>query len=199
LRRLALQAFAALALVTVAINAGVRWVSPGGPFWLDPRHLVNKARALVDYAAHRAGCATFSDDADVTRSALAAAAAAHVDPALFLAMVQTESSAQAHRISPTGAMGPAQLTAPTARMLGVRDPFDPVESTRGGARYLHQLLARFGGDRVLAVAAYNAGPHAVHGRVPHNGETEIYVARVMARYSALRLKDRAAPPAPPHT
>ena len=32
----------------------------------------------------------------------------------------------------------------------------------------------------LAAAAYNAGPGAIVGRaVPHNGQTEIYVQRVM--------------------
>jgi soluble lytic murein transglycosylase-like protein len=34
----------------------------------------------------------------------------------------------------------------------------------------------------LAVAAYNAGPGAVNGSVPKNGETEIYVAKVMRAY-----------------
>jgi hypothetical protein len=40
----------------------------------------------------------------------------------------------------------------------------------------------------LGVAAYNAGPGAVRGAVPRNGETEHYVANVMRRFSESRLR-----------
>jgi soluble lytic murein transglycosylase-like protein len=80
-------------------------------------------------------------------------------------------------------MGPAQLVPGTAAQLGVKDPFDPAEAIDGGARYLAQLLQRTG--RVdLAVAAYNAGPGAVQGQVPKNGETEVYVAKVLRAFRA---------------
>jgi soluble lytic murein transglycosylase-like protein len=94
------------------------------------------------------------------------------------AIVTVESGNHAHRISFAGAMGPAQLMPGTAALLGVSDPFDPSQAIDGGARYLAQQLRRTG--RVdLAVAAYNAGPGAVNGSVPRNGETELYVAKVM--------------------
>jgi soluble lytic murein transglycosylase-like protein len=107
--------------------------------------------------------------------------------------VRTESSGLAHRISPTGAMGPAQLTWATARTLGVDDPFAPAEATAAGARYLSQLLARHPGQRALAVAAYNAGPHAVTDAIPRNGETELYVPRVLALEARLHAA-HARPP-----
>ncbi len=48
----------------------------------------------------------------------------------------------------------------------------------------------------LAAAAYNAGPGAVVGRrVPQNGQTEIYVDRVMHALAAERHA-RCAPPHP---
>lgn len=184
LRAGALLATALLAL-TASVNGLVRWVSGEGPFALDPRHLPSKAAALASYAQHRAGCALFEDDGNVAESARRAARQAGVEPELFEAVVLTESGAHAHRISPTGAMGPAQLTASTARMLGVSDPFAPDQATQGGARYLRQLLERYRGNRALAVAAYNAGPNAVFDAVPQNGETELYVPRVLARYQAL--------------
>lgn len=65
----------------------------------------------------------------------------------------------------------------------------------GAARYVHRQLATFQRVR-LAVAAYNAGPGAIVGRhVPQNGQTEIYVDRVMHALAAERHV-RCFPPSP---
>ena len=59
---------------------------------------------------------------------------------------------------------------------------------RGGARYLNELLRRFGNDLRLGLAACNAGEDAVmrYGRkVPPYPETQQYVSRVLGRYEAL--------------
>jgi soluble lytic murein transglycosylase-like protein len=71
----------------------------------------------------------------------------------------------------------------TARMLGVRDVFDPEENVRAGARYLRQLLEEFG-SLPLALAAYNAGPARVRsaGGIPPFAETRSYVERVVQLY-----------------
>src|SRR5262249_40371613 len=107
-----------------------------------------------------------------------------------------ESSGSPHRISPTGAMGLAQLVPSTAKSLGVDDPFDSEAAVEGGARYLGDLLGQFRDVR-LAVAAYNAGPGAIVGRaIPRNGETALYVPRVMAAYARVapaQLRRYAAP------
>jgi len=68
----------------------------------------------------------------------------------------------------------------TALRFGVRDPFDEKENVRGGTTYLRELLTRFDGDLVLALAAYNAGEGAIlsSGGVPPYRETQDYVARV---------------------
>lgn len=92
-----------------------------------------------------------------------------------------ESSGDAHATSKTGAMGLTQLEPGTAREMGVRDPYDPVQNVYGGARYLATMLRRYGGNVTLALAAYNAGPGAVekyHG-VPPYRETQAYVARII--------------------
>jgi soluble lytic murein transglycosylase-like protein len=80
-----------------------------------------------------------------------------------------------------------QLMPDTARELGVTNSFDIQQNIDGGARYLRQMLDRFGGDTKRALAAYNAGPAAVeqyNGDVPFS-ETRQYVQRVM-RYAGLK-------------
>jgi soluble lytic murein transglycosylase-like protein len=80
-------------------------------------------------------------------------------------------------------MGLMQLMPATARDLGVRDPFDPQENLESGARFLKQLLTRFGGDPALALAAYNAGPARVEetGGVPRIPETIRYVQEILSK------------------
>ena len=72
----------------------------------------------------------------------------------------------------------------TARTLGV-DPRDSRQNYAGGATYLAQLLKRYNGDVILALAAYNAGPGAVdrYGGVPPYKETQAYVAAILDRMS----------------
>ncbi len=108
-------------------------------------------------------------------------------PGLLLALVWAESRFNPMAISPAGAAGLAQLMPTTARELGVRNRHDPAQNIDGGARYLRQMLDRFG-EVHLALAAYNAGPGAVTraGGVPRNRETPAYVRSVLLRWMAYR-------------
>jgi soluble lytic murein transglycosylase-like protein len=67
--------------------------------------------------------------------------------------------------------------------MGVKDPFDPVQSLRGGARYLREQIQTFNGDYMLALAAYNAGPGNVrkYDGVPPFKETRAYVREILER------------------
>jgi soluble lytic murein transglycosylase-like protein len=169
------------------LNVTVAWVGRSAIFPLSPFFVKYKIQALGAYVLHRPRC-VFSDDAPIA-PLLARVEQRHRLPCGLLgAIVQVESGGKPHRISPAGAMGPLQLIPPTARALGVSDPFDPEESLDGAARYLKRQLASFHSTR-LAAAAYNAGPGSiVRHKVPQNGQTEIYVARVM---HALQVERRA--------
>lgn len=121
------------------------------------------------------------------QAAIATAAATHgLDEKLLHALVLTESAYRPDAVSPAGAGGLTQLMPGTARDLGVRDRFDPLENLLGGADYLARQILRFQ-DLRLALAAYNAGPGRVArlGRIPDIEETRNYVATVIDCYLAL--------------
>jgi len=108
-----------------------------------------------------------------------------VPTSLLAALVWSESSFNPDAESSAGARGLAQLMPATAAGLGV-DIDNPVDNLRGGARYLRQMLDRFGSVE-LALAAYNAGPGAVTraNGIPDYPETQNYVTKVMARAATL--------------
>ena len=105
---------------------------------------------------------------------------------LLQALIWTESRFNPMAISPAGAAGLAQLMPGTARYLGVVNRHDPRASIDGGARYLREMLDKFGAIH-LALAAYNAGPGAVEraGGIPRNSETPGYVRSVLGRWQAI--------------
>ncbi len=98
-----------------------------------------------------------------------AARASQVAPQYLLAIARQESAFAADARSPAGAMGLMQLmpgtASQTARSLGLKyrksDLYKPQHNLLLGSTYLSQMLERFDGNRILATAAYNAGPHRV--------------------------------------
>ncbi|WP_342376312.1 transglycosylase SLT domain-containing protein [Myxococcus stipitatus] len=184
-------AWVGLAAVTpvVLINVAVAWLGDTTVSPLSLSFLEMKVNALRAYGAHRPSC--LLDGHEPLEPLIARAERRHgLPPGLLHALVLVESEGRVHRISPAGAMGPGQLMPTTAAMLGVDDPFDPAPALDGSARYLAEQLRRFRDVR-LAVAAYNAGPGSVNGRVPRNGETEYYVPKVLSAWVLTR------PPPPP--
>ena len=115
-----------------------------------------------------------------------AATTHRLDPALVAAVIRVESNWQPRAVSPKGARGLMQLMPATARRLGVKKSFDPVQNVGGGALYLSRLAERFGEHEVEKVlAAYNAGEAAVetYNGVPPYRETREYVRKVMALWT----------------
>ncbi|NNF51379.1 MAG: transglycosylase SLT domain-containing protein [Gammaproteobacteria bacterium] len=81
--------------------------------------------------------------------------------------------------SSAGAIGLMQLMPATGRQvarsarLKYRNQYsllDPELNITLGTKYLGRMYERFGGNQVLATAAYNAGPHRVSRWLPEDGE-----------------------------
>jgi len=120
---------------------------------------------------------------DIEKLIADAAQASGVDPAFVRSVARIESGLRQEAISPKGAMGLMQLMPTTAADLQV-NPHDAAGNASGGARYLRELLLRYKGDSVLALAAYNAGPGAVqkYGGAPPYEETRRYILKVLQEY-----------------
>jgi murein DD-endopeptidase MepM/ murein hydrolase activator NlpD len=171
----------------------------GGVF-LDPSPLleegylpgVGKGASSTDGAGTAAGAggpnlAAFdavAGEIPYAKEIRAAAVAAGIDPLLLASMVKFESGFRSDAVSRCGAMGLCQLMPATARGLGVKDPFDPVQNLRGGARYLAANLHLYG-RADLALAAYQAGRGAVDraGGMPASSTTRNYAAGIIRRWN----------------
>ncbi|WP_331001607.1 lytic transglycosylase domain-containing protein [Geomonas sp. RF6] len=107
-----------------------------------------------------------------------------VDRALIRAVIKAESGFNPRAVSSAGAQGLMQLMPSTAKMLGVRDSFDPEQNVMAGTRFLKDLLQRYGGDVDSALAAYNWGPGNLErstGTLPR--ETRDYLRKVKGYYA----------------
>lgn len=115
---------------------------------------------------------------------LAEAAQAYgIDPAFVRSVAKIESGLRQGAVSPKGAVGLMQLMPATAASFQI-DPKESSANASGGAHYLRELLLRYRGDSVLALAAYNAGPGAVEkykGTPPYE-ETRRYILKVLDEY-----------------
>ncbi|BAN49915.1 transglycosylase SLT domain-containing protein [Metapseudomonas resinovorans] len=99
--------------------------------------------------------------------------------ALVDSLISQESSGNPQAVSPKGARGLMQLMPDTAREMAAelglayseeRLTQDPAYNRQLGTAYLNKMLDRYDGNRVLALAAYNAGPGKVDEWLQANGD-----------------------------
>ncbi len=106
-----------------------------------------------------------------------AASSTKLAPNLIYAIARQESAFSEKARSSAGAMGLMQLmpgtAQQTARKVGVqhqnKDLFDAEHNIQLGSHYLNFLLQKYNGNRILATAAYNAGPHRVNRWLKESG------------------------------
>lgn len=124
------------------------------------------------------------DMASILATLAQAAAQYGLDPGFVTAVARRESGLNPNAVSPAGAKGIMQLMDATAAMLGVSNPFDPVQNINAGVKYLANLLNQFAGDAAKALAAYDWGPGNVAKAIQQWGadwlshapqETQAYV------------------------
>jgi soluble lytic murein transglycosylase len=131
------------------------------------------------------------------------ASSASIPATWALGVARSESLFMRDVRSRAGAVGLMQLMPATGREVarqiqlsysGLDTLTDPNHNIRLGTSYLGSMAERYGGNHVLATAAYNAGPHRVDRWLPQSevvdariwienipfNETRKYVRRVMA-------------------
>lgn len=160
----------------------------GSPRYAERARAVAKrlpvGSGLYGFARH--GCSDSGCDASRFDQLIDEVATGYgLESALLHAVVAVESRYDPRALSPMGAAGLMQLMPGTARRYGVEDVLDPEQNLRGGARYLRDLLARFGSDIRLALAAYHVGEGNViryRNSVPPFQATIDYVFKVVEHY-----------------
>ena len=130
------------------------------------------------------------------------AAEKHVDASLIAAVIYAESKFS-DSTSSAGARGLMQITPETAKEIErhsggtsfkLGDLSDPEINIRYGTYRLRELLDRYDGDEVAALAAYNAGPGSADGWGGSDmalgdiafPETRAYVEEVLDKQRAYR-------------
>jgi len=104
-------------------------------------------------------------------------------PKFVESVARVESNLRQDAVSPKGATGVMQLMPGTAKMLAA-DEKDLEQNIDAGTRHLRDLLIKYNGDVVKALAAYNAGAGAVdrYRGIPPYRETQEYVNKVINKY-----------------
>jgi soluble lytic murein transglycosylase len=133
-----------------------------------------------------------------------------IDPLLLAAIVKVESGFNPYASSSKGALGLMQLLPETAEQMATElkidyqdqeDLYKDDVNLRLGAYYFSKLLKGAGGNLVLALAAYNAGPSKARSwKLESYGkdqneliesipvpETREYVQRVLKAHRALKF------------
>ncbi len=105
--------------------------------------------------------------------------ATRLEPTFIYAIARQESAFDSNARSPVGAMGLMQIMPQTALFTAqksgikhkqAKDLLQAEHNMRLGSLYLNHLMQTFKGNRILAAAAYNAGPSRVNRWLSQQGK-----------------------------
>ncbi|MHA2610264.1 MAG: lytic transglycosylase domain-containing protein [bacterium JZ-2024 1] len=131
----------------------------------------------------------------------------NLDPNILLALIKQESRFDPRATSPANARGLMQILVSTGKAIAsvLNIPFspsilyDPKTNIQMGVHYFSELLNKFNGNPVLALAAYNWGPEKVsrwYASLPEevktdetalielipNSQPRLYVKKILLNY-----------------
>lgn len=119
---------------------------------------------------------------------LSAAKLTGLEPQLIYSVMRQESLYQPDALSSAGARGLLQMLPETARRTArkwrrpqpsANDLFNPAINVPLGAATLRSLVDRFGGQTLVALAGYNAGPNAAARWIPAEAlDPDIWVENI---------------------
>ncbi|MBB3993009.1 hypothetical protein GGR95_000628 [Sulfitobacter undariae] len=111
----------------------------------------------------------------------------------FARLIWQESRFDPNALSHANARGIAQFIPSTARLRGLKDPFNPADALEHSAQYLAEMVQRYGNEGMAAIG-YNGGEGRASGFLEGKGlapETVNYVP-IITGLSAEQWRD--APP-----
>lgn len=168
------------------------------PAWMDPENPPPRPRRRVPPSCSADGSyciAPIAYTRDVCQTIEATATEAGLDTGFFARLIWQESLFDAYAVSPAGALGIAQFIPSTAKLRGLKDPFNPAAALQASAQYLAYLRDTYGSLGMAAIA-YNGGEQrAANFRARRGGlmpETRAYV-HIITGLSADAWRD--SPPA----
>lgn len=89
----------------------------------------------------------------------------NLDPLIIISLIRQESAFNPEATSRVGARGLMQLMPETAKRFNkrvkVKQLQDPKINVSIGVKYLRQLITRFDGNLIFALASYNAGENRI--------------------------------------
>ncbi len=112
---------------------------------------------------------------------------AGIDPDQFVRQINEESGFNPNIVSPTGAIGIAQIMPETAKGWNV-NPWNPIDALKAAAVHMASYARTYGGNQAMALAAYNAGTGGVESAVRACGtnwqaclpqETQAYIRVIL--------------------
>lgn len=168
------------------VSGVVNWVRTQQEQWQIMANNTNQGGQTADNPATPAPPPAALPKSQYVAIAQQAAVTAGIPPTYFVNQINAESGFNPNAVSPSGAVGIAQMIPSTAAGVGA-NPYDPVSALNGAARLMAGYYKQYG-DYAKALAAYNAGSATVNYAVQTGGanwmsylpaETRNYIFKIM--------------------